>query len=279
MARSYLDFTINLDDPRTVAVYDELPLWSAMFGLLLLQHLPLRPGITALDVGCGAGFPILELAQRLGGSSTVHGIDPWGRALDRARQKARRWEVRNVRFHRGDAGCMPFGGETFDLVVSNLGINNFDDPQQVLQECRRVLRRSGRLALTTNLQGHMKEFYSVFEETVREAGLPDASRALRNHIRHRATISGLKALLAKAGFRVGPIHRAKSVMRFADGSALLRHHFVKLGFLDGWKSVVDPGSRKRVFSRLEGKLNRLAQSQGELFLTIPMAYVEARKAG
>ena len=142
-----------------------------------------------------------------------------------------------------------------------------------------MLRRSGRLALTTNLQGHMKEFYSVFEETVREEGLLAASRALRNHIRHRATISSLKGLLAKAGFRVGPTHRAESVMRFADGSALLRHHFIKLGFLDGWKSVVDPGSRKRVFSRLERKLNRLAHSRGELLLTIPMAYVEARKAG
>jgi arsenite methyltransferase len=277
VARNYLDFTIDLNDPRTVAVYDELPLWSAMFGLLLLQHLPVRPGISALDVGCGTGFPTLELAQRLGPSSTVYGVDPWGRALDRARQKARSWGVRNVRFHRGDAGSMPFSDETFDLVVSNLGINNFADPQQVLQECRRVLRRSGRLALTTNLQGHMKEFYSVFEETVREVGLTGASRVLRNHIRHRARISGLKALLARAGFRVGPIHRARSVMRFADGSSLLNHHFIKLGFLDDWKKVVDLRSRKAVFSQFERNLNRLSRRRGELYLTIPMGYVEAQK--
>ena len=279
MARSYLDFTINLNDPRTVAVYDELPLWSAAFGLLLLQHLPLRPGLTVLDVGCGTGFPLLELAERLGSSSTVYGIDPWGGALDRAREKARRWGARNVRFRRGDAASMPFGDGTFDLVVSNLGINNFDNPQKVLQECRRVLKRGGTLALTTNLQGHMKEFYSVFERTLREVNACGALTALRKHIRHRATTSSLVTLLAEAGFRVSVIHRGRSAMRFGDGSALLHHHFIKLGFLNGWKSVIDPNSRERVFSRLEKNLNRLARSRGELLLTIPTAYFEARKAG
>ena len=52
--------------PDTVAAYDELPLWCAMAGLFLLEHLPLPRGATVLDVGCGTGFPLLELAQRLG---------------------------------------------------------------------------------------------------------------------------------------------------------------------------------------------------------------------
>lgn len=67
-------------------------------------------------------------------------------------------------------------------------------------------------------------------------------------------------------------------MRFADGSVLLNHHFIKLGFLDGWKSVIEPQREKRVFAFLEKNLNRLARRRGELSLTIPMAYVEARKA-
>jgi arsenite methyltransferase len=64
------------------------------------------------------------------------------------------------------------------------------------------------------------------------------------------------------------------MMRFARGTALLNHHFIKLGFLEGWKNVV-PGSEAAVFSGLRQALDVLARSQGELRLTIPMAYVEA----
>jgi hypothetical protein len=59
-------------------------------------------------------------------------------------------------------------------------------------------------------------------------------------------------------------------MRFANGTALLNHHFIKLGFLDAWKAVAS-GDRD-VFDRLQSELDR----RGELTLTIPMAYVEAR---
>lgn len=66
-------------------------------------------------------------------------------------------------------------------------------------------------------------------------------------------------------------------MRFLDGSALLRHYFIKLGFLEGWKGVLDAADRPIVFARLEENLNRLAERRGELLLTIPMAYVEATR--
>lgn len=52
-------------------LYDELPLWSAPFGLLLLERVPMRPGLTVLDVGAGTGFLTLELAQRCGRHTTV----------------------------------------------------------------------------------------------------------------------------------------------------------------------------------------------------------------
>ncbi|HJR60367.1 MAG TPA: hypothetical protein VJ813_13230 [Vicinamibacterales bacterium] len=37
----FLDFTATSDDPHIVRAYDELPLWSVMFGLRLLDNLPI----------------------------------------------------------------------------------------------------------------------------------------------------------------------------------------------------------------------------------------------
>ena len=72
-------------DPAVVALYDEIPLWSAPFGLALLEAVELRPGLVVLDVGCGTGFPLLELAERLGPTARLHGVDPWAAGMETAR--------------------------------------------------------------------------------------------------------------------------------------------------------------------------------------------------
>jgi SAM-dependent methyltransferase len=271
---SFLAFEPDFSSPQLLAAYDELPLWSAMFGLLLLEEVPLSGVTNVLDVGCGTGFPLIELAERLGPNAHVHGIDPWSAGLTRAAEKIASRSTKNVTLHEGAASSMPFANSTFDLIVSNLGVNNFDDREGAIRECRRVARDGATLALTTNLQGHMRELYEVFEQ-VSEDEDEDTRERLRAHVAHRATVAGVRALLDHGGFSVTRVVQRESVMRFADGTAFLNHHFIKLGFLDGWKKVV-PGRERIVFARLRDALNDLAARQGELRLTIPMAYIEAR---
>jgi arsenite methyltransferase len=274
----YLTFQADLASADCVAALDEASLWSAVFGQLLLEHVPMGLHLQVLDVGCGAGFPTLELAQRLGPTCGVVGLDPWEAALERARFKARVCGVRNVEFQLGGAAAMPFESGQFDLVVSNLGLNNFDDPPAALRECRRVMKPGARLVLTTNLQGHMREFYEMFESTLQRLQGPEALAALARHVAHRATIDSVRSLFAHSGLDVTRVLERTCTMRFSDGTALLRHYFIKLGFLDGWRSVVAPSERPAVFAALEAALNGLAASRGELALTIPMACVEGRVA-
>jgi hypothetical protein len=73
--KSYLSSNFNLNE--LIDVFDELSFWSAPFGLKLLENINYKQNITALDIGFGAGFPLTEIAMRLGNSSTVYGIDPW----------------------------------------------------------------------------------------------------------------------------------------------------------------------------------------------------------
>ena len=274
LARGTPDYTA----PDTVAAYDELPLWCAMAGLFLLEHLPLPRGAAVLDVGCGTGFPLLELAQRLGRPTVVHGLDLWAAALARARFKADVIGVANVTLTRGDGAAMPYPDSRFDLAVSNLGINNFADPDAVLAECHRVLKRGGRLALTTNIEGHMAELYQLFAEVLAERGAAKAQAALRHHIAHRGTIPSISARLQRAGFRVARAVERTFPMRFADGTALFHHYFMRLGFLEGWRTVLTPETEREAFAELERKLNNRAAERGELRLTVPLAYLEAESS-
>ena len=166
---------------------------------------------------------------------------------------------------------MPFPDATFDLIVSNLGVNNFNDRAAAIRECRRVAKDGATLALTTNLMGHMHEFYAVFEHILRDDA--EASQRLRDHIEHRATVRNVLKLLEDSGdFTVARVVERQGVIRFADGTALLNHYFIKLGFLDAWKKIV-PHNERAVFTRLRDALNAVAKEDGELRLT--MAYIEA----
>jgi SAM-dependent methyltransferase len=176
--------------------------------------------------------------------------------------------------HEASATSMPFADGTFDLIVSNLGVNNFDDREAAMKECRRVAKSTASIALTSNLQGHMSEFYEVFESVLRELNAVAESERLRHHIAHRATIDSIRRDLESAGFAINRVVHRLGRMRFASGTAVLRHHFVKLGFLDAWRRVV-PDQQAEVFSRIEKRLNELADQNGDITLTIPMAYVEA----
>jgi len=278
----YLDDSYDVTDPEFVSVYDELPLWSATFGLVLLDHVELKPNLRVLDVGCGTGFPALELAGRLGPSCLVYGLDAWKAAVARARRKARLLNIPNVKLVEGDAAAMPFDSGQFDSIVSNLGINNFADPEAALNECWRVAKPAAPLVTTTNLRGHMKELYDVFHATLTELGMEAELENLRAHVDRRVTVESASRMLESAGFRIRQVHRQTFSMRFLDGSALLRHAFIKIGFLAGWRGVVSAeeefgGEQRGFFVRFEENLNRLARQRGRLELTIPMACIESEK--
>jgi arsenite methyltransferase len=275
----FLHTASDLDDPNTASVLDQVSLWAAHFGIFLFSHLELRPNLDILDLACGTGFPLFELAQMHGASCHVTGVDIWKQAIERARWKANASQSSTVQIVEADAAHLPFENESFDLIVSNLGINNFPDPDAVLAECFRVSRPGARLVLTTNPTGHMSEFYAVFRQTLLELQKPVYLERLQAHEAHRGTKESISAQLQAAGFRVGKIREDQFHLRYLDGTTFFTHFLTQIGFLESWRRVVDQEDEERVFALLENRLNLIAQAIGELRLTVPMLYLEGEKDG
>jgi len=242
--------------------YDETSLWSARFGAFLLEHLELRPNVKGLDVGCATGFPLFELAHVHGPESHWTGVDPWAEAITRAHRKLAVYGLKNVDLHVCGGESMPFAAESFDLIVSNLGINNFDDPAAVLKECHRVAKRGARIVLTTNVTGHMAAFYELFREVA-----PEHAEAITKQEQHRGSKESVTQLLEDAGFAMSRTIDSEFQLRFANGTAMFRHFLVQF-FLQGWKSVV---SDDAIYAKLEERLN----AASPLTFRIPMLYAEA----
>lgn len=274
----YLNHKNDFESPELASLVDELSLWSSRFGSLLLDEIKICKGINILDVGCATGFPLFELAHIFGSSTHLTGIDIWYQGIERAKFKLRTYGVENVTVVVADAAHLPFPDAEFDLITSNLGINNWEDPMGVLTECFRVAKSSAKILLTTNFVGHFQEFYDVFQDVLIKLKKPELIERLSTQIAHRGTRASHCDLIEKTGWQVVKIIESSFQMRFADGNALFNHSLTKLGFLDGWKSVIEQKDQTEVFAYVERELDRIARQNGELRMTVPMLYLEGKKS-
>ena len=274
----YLTHHFDKDDPDLISAIDELPLWSAPFGLRLLETIKLKKIMKVLDIGCGLGFPLIELSQRLGKSSRVYGIDPWQKAIERARLKAKVYNISNVEIVEGSAEKMPFDNCFFDLIVSNNGINNVDDMQQTLRECYRVGKSGAQMVFTLNLEDTMVEFYRVFEETLQEENLHSEIEKMKEQIySKRRPLEEIKSLVTTSGFSITNIIHDVFNIRFVDGTSMFNHYLIKYWFLPGWKDILIEEDMASIFDRVESKLNKHAELVGEISLAIPFVTIDCKR--
>ncbi len=276
--QDYLQIKYLLDDPNVISVIDDLPLWSAPFGLKLLDMVILKKHIQVLDIGSGTGFPIIELSQRLGNTCKVYGIDPWKEAVDRIRFKIKIWKICNVEMIEGKAEQMPFANNFFDLIVSNNGINNVDDEVRVYQEVARISKTGCQLVITVNLQDTMKEFYTIYERILKDIGRPEEIEKLHEHIfSKRKPLGHTKKLIHSAGFDILDIYEDKFKLNFTDGTTMFNHFLIQIGFLESWKAIIKEEDWEKIFKKLEEELNIFSQRKKELSLTIPWVSIDCRK--
>jgi ubiquinone/menaquinone biosynthesis C-methylase UbiE len=268
----------NPEDPALVSVLDELPLWSAPFGMKLLDLIKLKREVNVLDIGSGTGFPMLEIAQRLDSASHIYGIDPWNSATNRIREKIEIYNISNATILDCKAEHLPFKDEFFDLIISNNGLNNVENINEALSECFRTAKNGGQLIFTMNMEDTMFEFYSVYEEVLRSLEMFQEVGKMKNHIyQKRKPIHEVESFVKQAGFRIENIYYDSFKYRFIDGTSMFNHFAIGLAFLPSWLNILNSNCVDTVFSEIESKLNNLADINGELSLTIPFAVFDCYK--
>ena len=142
----------------------------------ILDNIPWRGDENVLDVGCGRGLFLISAAKRLK-SGKATGVDIWrsedlsGNTAEAAMSNAKAEGVANrIKIENTDARKLPFGANTFDVVVSSLAIHNIDgstERAKALREIARVLKPGGYLAILDIL--HTGEYAKL----LRQLGLSD----------------------------------------------------------------------------------------------------------
>jgi ubiquinone/menaquinone biosynthesis C-methylase UbiE len=108
----------------------------------------IQPGEQVLDVGCGTGTLVMEVARRVGRVGRVVGVDPGTEQIARARSKVARRHL-PIEFQIGVIEQLTFPDETFDVVLSTLMMHHLPASlkRQGLAEIARVLKPGGRLVI------------------------------------------------------------------------------------------------------------------------------------
>jgi 2-polyprenyl-3-methyl-5-hydroxy-6-metoxy-1,4-benzoquinol methylase len=101
-------------------------------------------GSSLLDLGCATGGPSIALKTR-GAEVTALDVDPILIELTSIRAHE---EGQDIGIIRGDGFHLPFHDETFDIVVMADVYEHVKNPEQMLFEIQRVLRKNGILYIS-----------------------------------------------------------------------------------------------------------------------------------
>jgi SAM-dependent methyltransferase len=184
-----------------VKLQARLDVQLAPLGRRAMDQAAIRPGEAILDIGCGTGQTTLELAERVGGSGTVLGVDISGPMLDLARRRSAAAGLAQARFEQGDAQTQRFAQGSFDLVFSRFGVMFFADPVAAFGNLRRALRRQGRLVFVCWRQARDNEWVTVpMAATFQHLPRPPAPEPGAPGEFAFADRDRVQAILAAAGF-------------------------------------------------------------------------------
>src|SRR5262249_1917818 len=156
------------DSPELAALYEEVGVHQFEHGKQLIAALSVSCGQHVLDIGAGTGRLAIHVAERVGPSGHVVGIDPLPLRIEIARSKA----PGNFEAHVGRAEDLSeFADASFDVVYLNSVFHWVEDKSRALAEIFRVLKPTGRLGLNCHDRRRRQEVRRLIRRALVEVGL------------------------------------------------------------------------------------------------------------
>ena len=131
----------------------------------------LRPGMIALDIGCGMGINSLSMARLVGPAGRVIAVDIQARMLAALEKRARSEGLdRRITTRLTAPDSLPVAGPV-DFAVAFWMVHEVPDPQALLRQVRDCLAPDGRFLVVEPVLHVSRSAFAALLESARVAGL------------------------------------------------------------------------------------------------------------
>ncbi|MEI2456037.1 MULTISPECIES: class I SAM-dependent methyltransferase [Lysobacter] len=252
---------------RWLTYNDWLDRRTAAYGRDALDAAAAQPGEAVLDIGCGAGATVFELARAVGEGGSVTGVDVSEPLLSRARERAAALAL-PVEFRLADASRPLFAPARFDLLFSRFGVMFFDDPVAAFAELRKTLKPGGRLAFACWQGPDRNDWYrwplrAIAEAIALPPSDPDAPGPFAFGKPER-----VRQVLGEAGFDAVELRAFEAPFYLGEGddpdaaAADAYDQVMRVGPVARLLAAQEPAVRVRAEARLRAALRELARERG-----------------
>lgn len=107
-----------------------------------------QKGETCVDLGSGRGNDVIRMAEEVGESGFVYGIDISDGMISKAKANLEKFDVNNAAIIKSELEKLPMADNCADLIISNCTINHSSDKQSVWNEACRILKPGGRFVVS-----------------------------------------------------------------------------------------------------------------------------------
>lgn len=261
--------SLNLDRADLAQQYEQISIERQYkTGQRLIQDLALRQSETVLDIGCGTGLLAEYIVGLVGSAGSVIGIDPLPLRIEIAKQRTRS----NLNFRIGNVyDLSAFSSDSFDVVSMNAVFHWFADKPEALRQTIRVLKKGGRLGISTGAKGNPNPLHSVSARVLSRAPYNKYAAASERVI-HRVSTSELKTLLTEAGFQVSQLDSRLTPRPPLTPEAALQ--FSEASSFGNFLGHLPPELRRQARQDIKRELEsagELANTVGERFQIVAIA--------
>lgn len=239
-----------------------LKAWLGPATDLMLDMAQVRAGYRILDVAAGAGEQSITAAEKVGPTGYVLATDLAPKILEFALELAAEKGMNNIEIKEMDGENLTLPDESFDTIISRVGLIYFPDQQKALGEMMRVLKPGGYVAAIVYSTAANNKFFSTPVSIIRRRAQLPPPLAGQPGPFSLGDDGVLRDVLSKAGFVNIDIQKVSAPVKLPTAKVCVQFEYESFAALHQMLGGLSVEEKAATWQEIEDELSKFEDENG-----------------